>query len=1086
MKGVGGKMKELFRFMVFRPPEPVDSSDTRFVQLEDRDSSFQSKLFEVSGQNGSQEKMVKYALEYTKSDIFFPSLESVPIPLAEFNDLIQKKPPTDLSMLETAIESVFGNSPSRLIERADFVQSRRRIADSILALIILHRENEHGFSQLVKGARLLNIINRIALEDPRIALSNGFESALDEYLILPPIFPSFEQKEVEFKDDVDQKENDTIQKEIAMERFVALKNSLEELEAIPVKGLTLKKISAESVNDDTRLCMDTGNIIKNSNPVGKISQALPWIINNIGLSHLSQTSRDEITRLGLEIDSTPMPEIHAAMERESIRVAADMYHVAPPKGSVTIGSSLLSSEILNNSLFLFGDKKPSFEAVVSTGAYRELGIADLELVREEIRGYKLGEIAHIENVLQGETKDRTHRRLDQRIETVTTEKETVESTERDLQSTERFELKRETQETINQESNFDFGVTLKYGGCVDVESSTKYSTKKASELSENTAMNYSREIVDHSVSKIEERIREQRVITTLQEIEETNIHNLTGVGNNIVGIYRWVDKVQEIQVVNYGKRVMYEFIIPQPAAFTLYALNNKPTKGVTLSEPKPPTFGPLELYWDSKKSKWDWTERPTEALRPHHIQWWNYQQWVAQYQVDVEPPPPQYIKKDYSWQSPKPTDNVSDNAPFKYEGALGKISPSDGYATIKSFVYVQQLGHGATGEKGWGTRWETSVMITVGPKSHLFSGYSSLVYTYWFDIITTQGLVGVEGDIPITIATTTADMVSVMVEVLCERTDSRMDKWRQKVYNAIITAYQNQKSAYDQQVETALSQAFMEFSGRNSGLNRETEQAELKRGAIHLLTQKWFPHLEDIGSIVLNKNLYKKNLPNQIGDFPEINFSQLNLQAPLIQFLEQAFEWSHMLYTFYPYFWANKSAWPLLQQLDDKDPTFARFLRAGAARVIVPVREGYVGSLRHFFVTGKPWNGYGAPGVTDTTFLPIADEIKEKYGIDFDEGKGTLTVEKDSAVITGSSDTEFTLNDVHREIRFADKTYRVQSVDVPNKRITLNEAYKGESKKDLQYSLSQYRVVGDPWPVTLPTTLVYLQKDSQLPTFPRE
>jgi len=52
-----------------------------------------------------------------------------------------------------------------------------------------------------------------------------------------------------------------------------------------------------------------------------------------------------------------------------------------------------------------------------------------------------------------------------------------------------------------------------------------------------------------------------------------------GGGNtNISGIYRWVDKLYEAQVYNYGQRPMFQFIIPEPAALYIYSrkINHNP------------------------------------------------------------------------------------------------------------------------------------------------------------------------------------------------------------------------------------------------------------------------------------------------------------------------------------------------------------------------------------------------------------------------------------------------------------------------------------------------------------------------------
>jgi hypothetical protein len=674
----------------------------------------------------------------------------------------------------------------------------------------------------------------------------------------------------------------------------------------------------------------------------------PWLLSATGIRRLSRATRDEIARLGLDLDAAAVPEISAAIERELARAAADVYVAQSPVTIVPVGSGYLTADTLATFGLVTGMLPLTTSAHIQEAAFRELGIADLLTVREELRSYRAGEIAHVENVLHGESKERTHRRLNRRIETITTETEQTETTERDLQSTERFELQRETQQTVSHQSSFDVGVTVKYGGFVDVEASTNYASQDANQLSTRAAMNYAREVVDRSVSRIQERVHEQQVVTTLEEIEETNVHRLSAPSSQVVGIYRWLDKVQDVQVLNYGKRTMLELIIPEPAAFTLFARGKQPPEGVTLEEPRPPTYGPRELTWDPQKKSWVWRDVPIEPLLPHHLQWWNYQQWVAQYGADVEPPPQQYVKKSFTWQSPKLPGAARGDAELAWEAKTGTISVDAGYAGVKAYIYAYQSGRFA--------RDETWIGVSVGEVRHpTYDGASGYIDDFWYVDLPTQSLTKVVGDIPITITAVYGNLVSVVVEVLCERTDAAMEAWRQKAYSAIVTAYQNLRSLYDEQLAAALTQAGIVISGRNPGLNREVEQAELKREAITLLAHRWWQHLEGAGSLVANRTLYPNNAAGDTAELPEIDFGRWSLQAPITQFLEQALEWTHMAYTFYPYFWARKSLWPLPQQLEDPDPIHARFLRAGAARLLVPIRPGYEQSLRHYSLVGDPW-----------------------------------------------------------------------------------------------------------------------------------
>jgi hypothetical protein len=71
-----------------------------------------------------------------------------------------------------------------------------------------------------------------------------------------------------------------------------------------------------------------------------------------------------------------------------------------------------------------------------------------------------------------------------------------------------------------------------------------------------------------SINRIETRKLQRRFVRTMEEVVEVNKHifeNQAQNADNISGIYRWVDKIYELQIINYGKRLMLEFIVPEPA-----------------------------------------------------------------------------------------------------------------------------------------------------------------------------------------------------------------------------------------------------------------------------------------------------------------------------------------------------------------------------------------------------------------------------------------------------------------------------------------------------------------------------------------
>ena len=214
--------------------------------------------------------------------------------------------------------------------------------------------------------------------------------------------------------------------------------------------------------------------------------------------------------------------------------------------------------------------------------------------------------------------------------------------------------------------------------------------------------------------------------------------------------------------------------------------------------------------------------------------------------------------------------------------------------------------------------------------------------------------------------------------------------------------------------------------------------------------------------------------------YPQMDLMEVKEEGRYIKFLEHAFEWHNMSYVFYPYFWSKKKEWPALIQLDDRDPIFEKFLRAGAARVQVPVRQGYENMVDSFLASGAGtfFGGADTPIIDDELYLSIADEMKEQLGNDFVVGEGTIQVNQGSKNIVGSG-TNFTNNDIDKEIKIEGVIYQIS--DVSNStNIELTERYRGQNDQNIRYSLGG-KIIGQPWEVKLPTNLVMLQENSELP-----
>ena len=654
-------MDDVFRFMTLRPPEYVDLNTSNNVATENSQSDYQQQLKEKRNSEKALEEMVKHGKEFIESEKYVDGLDQLTIPLKQFGaDLLQEES-LSLNTLNQIIQRVFGQDVGILITEADYIKDRQNSADSLIALIIAKEEQTQNYEDLIHALRLFGIIERAAVQDDTLDTEEAIEEALNQTVLLPekifplptPLYPrgiSTEEQEDIRNEIIKQKK----EREKLKQQLTNLQNALEELSAVKSSDFRQVKVEAE-IQEPSR---------STPKPQGKFVSAQakesPWILSEEAINRLSPNTKEVIGDLGISLNPTPLPEMLEIVEAKLIDGGAQFYKTEESINVVKIGSTFFEvPDILD-------EVAAGVALGMGEGAFRQIGIADLEIVKQEIQKYEAGEVAHIENVLKGESKDRTHRRLKRSEETYLTETETTEESEKDLQSTNRFELQTETQETIKQDSKFSVDVTVKYGGYVDVTANTKYATKKSSEKSTKTATNYARDVTNRSVSRIQERVRKQRVKTTIQEIEETNVHKVNNVEKNghIVGIYRWVDKNYKAQVYNYGERLMFEFIVPEPAAFTLFALKNKTPEGVTLQKPKPPVDP------DGK-----------DSLKPSHIKPQNYQKLVAQYQVaNVEPLPRRIVTVSKAY------DGVGKDPNSSFQSKSTEMNLPSGYKAIQCAV----------------------------------------------------------------------------------------------------------------------------------------------------------------------------------------------------------------------------------------------------------------------------------------------------------------------------------------------------------------------------------------------------------------
>lgn len=628
------------------------------------------------------------------------------------------------------------------------------------------------------------------------------------------------------------------------------------------------------------------------------------------LDDIVKALRSEILALSKQLDAA----LGRPVQRTFKRMGNAMVMISTPMVSAWNNMVISDNLTLNGYTFPADTRVPH-----SHGSVAPTGVADLLVVKQQLVRYEGAEVAHIENVLKGEKKEREHSRRRETEELTFRETEITTSEERELESTTRFEMSQETSQTIREDATLKAGLTVsgKYGPTVEFSASAEGSVSRSKEEATKSASRFSQDVTERSATKVTERVLERSSLRVTNEVIEKNSHSLdntTGTGH-ISGVYQWVNKVYQAQMFNYGIRMMYDFMVPEPAAFLISALQTAHANAVELEKPTPFT------------------------LRPDQILENNFHTWVQEYgATDVQPPPELYKTKSLDHNA-----NAEDkNVEFTHSG---QIAIDDGYKAI----------HGTIGCVR--TIWESEAVVDVilGSRSNRFDGGE------W---VWSTSLDSEVDSIPFALVTDLVGDVAIAVKVKCQRTDRALVKWQMETHAKLTTAYKARLSEYEEKLAAIEVQAGVAIRGRNPLLNMELMNDELKKHSITILTEQ---HFDLFNAIQTGAN-----------GVPQVDLFENAAEGPYVRFFEQAFEWEQMTWLTYPYFWGRKSQWRERIAYEDVDPVFNQFLKAGYCRVVVPVRPGFEGAIDHFMTYGEIWNGGPLPTISNPLYLPIADEIAER------------------------------------------------------------------------------------------------------------
>lgn len=660
-------------------------------------------------------------------------------------------------------------------------------------------------------------------------------------------------------------------------------------------------------------------------------------------------------------------------------------------------------------------------------------LGDLKVVKQWLAGYKVGEISHIHNIMRSEEKTRDFRHLEKTEDVFSVSSSSSQNTQNENQSTDRFELKKEVERVVKTDINVGANVNMsyKYGDVFSASIGTNLAFANSVQESQRLTSNYAREVMNKAVTNIQSSRSEQRSVSKIFETEEKNIHKFVNTqpgSEHVSGIYRWLDKKYNAQLYNYGQRWMFEFVIPEPAAFYVKAKLKAaefdiqiPEKPVKISVSVPPIMNPLN---------------GAEALQPESIDESVFNRLRSLYDLaEFSYPQDEFWTPftDVQRGNNNLSISVGRDGNMVWTNSQFRAQIPKGYDVNQCSIVgtVQFFGSSDNRNEDWEINKLLFMMnghnikdirdksLEAEPEYRILDQVMSFASPIFIQ----------DGEVILDLNFQDLHRFSIMVYLGLKINNRYIQNWRSEVFNKIQTIEKNKVEKINQDFELEYNTKLSDYQnkmdslnalvvndiiqGKSEAFNRQIIRDELKKHCIAMIAKEFDLHSADdllskadaLGAEIVNIEYEKFYLGEEYPmgyhldevenaepipvayfqdsvasvSYPKINLNEAAKKARYIQFLEQAFEWENIAYIFYPYFWAHESKWiKLMNRLDYTDNNMTAFLKAGSSRVLIAVTPGYKDAVMHFLATREPWEGGTLPVIGDPLFIPIYEEVRKQ------------------------------------------------------------------------------------------------------------
>lgn len=520
---------------------------------------------------------------------------------------------------------------------------------------------------------------------------------------------------------------------------------------------------------------------------------------------------------------------------------------------------------------------------------RAVGVMELITLETKFIRFALTDIAHIDSIIQGSTHETSTRVLKTQELVSSSEQETSTETTEEQGSTESESLESEVSKQLDNETTRNFGknssldntLTVSGGVGVKFSNSTKIAMqmnagvnqKESRTAAQRETSKLAKEVVNKAISVVKKRTLKKAQETLREETETLDRRLLQSQPDqHTIAVYRFMEKVQMVQPMSHGRRMMLEAFVYDPAAplVSAHALG-----GETNVLPAPPT-------------------RVKRAAA---------QFYAMRYGLEASAlPPPAVVWKEFAF---------GEKAEGKSFVTTHQIEVPEGYG-LRAWTVI--AWYNPTARSG------ASFDLGIGTQRYDPTGKGGNGRT-WGPVETNlrqkrPGAPLPTGQIPVTVHGKGMDSWSVAITAEFEFVEE--GAWEVSFVRALREAHAQRAS----EAMVSRSSADLTAGLASPGTTKEVIRNRMKLASIQMLHPNFRHHAV---------------------------------------FFEKAIDWSRMEYSFMPSFWGNAETQAREFEDSSPDPHYNAFLRAGAARVMIPVYPGYESAVLYLLETGQVWEAHPDP-----------------------------------------------------------------------------------------------------------------------------